>query len=160
MPDYLLTVTSQQKNKKSYLFEIEDVLFWIKSFGVRLIIIAYEDHGLYNQLHCHCMVRYSGKYGHLTQWGDLEHTNSTYQIHWKRIVRGGHLRVINYLLKQESHLVKLRATKHITERRGGPDTASGASGELGGGTPRLGDAPLINILHKSIEWYLKDDEMG
>ncbi len=100
MPDYLLTISAQQKNTLVKQTELEDVQFWLAAHGVVFICRRYESTGVYRQLHFHGMVRYNGKFKHLTKWGDLKFTNNTYSINFKRV--GNYKGAIRYLLKAGS----------------------------------------------------------
>ncbi len=116
MPDYLLTITCQQKKDLVFGYEIRDIVFWLEAQGVTFLIKRYEDHGLYGQLHLHCLVRYVGRYVHLCKWGDQEFTHNTWQVHWKKVKQGGYGRVITYLLKQDTKVVRLRQQAREAKR--------------------------------------------
>jgi len=142
MPDYLLTITSQQKLDKIHVHEIRDIIFWLEAHGVIFIITRYEDHGKYKQLHSHCMVRYIGRYNHLTKWGDQEFTYNTFQVHWKKIRPRTYKQVIDYLLKQDTKAVLLRQEAKPTPSGNAGPPKAGALLLTGGGLTSLRDTLL------------------
>ncbi len=138
MPDYLVTITAQQKRDKIHLSEIKEIIWWLESNGVVFLITRYEDHGKYKQLHSHCMVRHKGRYAHLTKWGDLKLTYNTFQVHWKKIRPKTYKKVIDYLLKQNSRIVLLRyrltrerSDRAVRRQAGEAETGKTVSRECG-----------------------------
>lgn len=101
---YLLTISCQQKKEFILPMDLHIVINHLQKSGVIILKGRYENHGLYNQLHFHAIVNYSGYYKSLTQYGDKEH-DKTYRIDFKRIRPGTVFAVDNYLNKQNQDQV-------------------------------------------------------
>ncbi len=142
MPDYLLTISAQQKAGKVLQHELEDVQFWLQAHGVVFICRRYESTGLYKQLHFHGLVRYLGKFSHLTKWGDLDYTNNTFSINFKKVTnyRGA----ITYLLKPGSYEVT-----NIT-KKGGAQHRQRSERGIGGSSPSFRTHSLSSILKRTL----------
>ncbi len=101
---YLLTINCQQKKNVVVKSDITDVIIWLKMNIDSLMIIEshYETSGKYKQLHWHGIVavKHGFYYKPYTQYGDNEHTNGSFQIHWSRVFnKRGALRYVRKDIK-------------------------------------------------------------
>ncbi len=86
---YLLTISSQQKKLQISKKDLQDIILWLKMNipSLNFIEERYEVSGKYTQLHFHGIVSVSSRFQYraFAQWGDLEHTNKTYRVHWSKM---------------------------------------------------------------------------
>lgn len=95
---YMITISCQQKATYVPQDELDDICRWLHANGTQFEATIYETGGKYKQLHVHAIVHYEGRWKHLTQFGDLQHTQRTYRIHWKVI--GNKTGALVYIHKQ------------------------------------------------------------
>ncbi len=128
MPDYLLTISAQQKKDIIKHSELEDIQFWLQAHGVIFVARRYESTGQYKQLHFHGLVRYKGKFAHLTSWGDKDFTQNTFSINFKRVTN--YKGAITYLLKPGS--TECHISLHRRWSGGAPTPSAKRAGNWGG----------------------------
>lgn len=96
----MVSIHKQNKKEKVKLSQLNDIIIYLTSNGVHFDYIVAEQHGYYNQLHCHCMVRYKGRYLPLSKY---KLGTSWYRIHWTPIK--DHRGCMHYL---EKHIKESR----------------------------------------------------
>ena len=86
---YLLTISCQQKTEFISKEDLDEVLTWLRHNEPTFHVYkySYERSGKYGQLHFHgiIQVRSAFRWKPFIQYGDLDHMNLTYRVHWKRI---------------------------------------------------------------------------
>ena len=99
----MLSIYKRQKNLKTTLKELKEVIYHLDECGVHIDYAVAEQHGHYNKLHCHAMVRYKGRYSSHTKYGNIEFDGYDFKIHWTPIK--DYVGCMRYLEKSNNHIV-------------------------------------------------------
>ncbi len=98
---YLLTISCQQKTEFILKEDLDEVLIYLKlnEDSIHIYKSSYERSGKYHQLHFHGIIEVKSafRWKPYIQYGDLDHMNLTFRIHWKRI--NNYLGAVEYVYK-------------------------------------------------------------
>ncbi len=99
---YLLTIHCSQKLEYIRKEDLDIIVEHLKSCGVRFKRIAYENGGIYHQLHIHAIVHFRGRYKPLCKYGDHK-VSKSYQIRWDALRHPSDVaNACDYITKQDS----------------------------------------------------------
>ncbi len=99
---YLLTISAVNNTSYISIERLKEVINLLKANDVKFHCLAYENSGIYKQLHLHAIVEYSGSYQGFTTYGSPESGHTTFKIHWLRIKNTlQYLRSYRYINKEQ-----------------------------------------------------------
>ncbi len=98
----MITITANKRNIFIEQHNIDSVIIWLTMNGIGVDNIAYENSGMYKQLHAHALayVPRGFRWSPYTQYGDTVH-GIGFHIHWDR--SNNKAGAIRYITKQATN---------------------------------------------------------